>query len=334
MADVKNLVKIVLDARANKVAGNYSVDDSMEVLRQALIEANGGSTTLDYRAIRDGKCNGVFALVEEIINKTVMEGLPESCPLFNFVDWRNMKEGDTNVFEIRDNGVFIVSDIAQGTQGLRRQRIAGGEEITVKTQLKGVKIYEELRRILAGRVDFNQLIDMVSEAFQKKISNDVYEATVTAFDGLVAPYSNGTVGSFDENKLTEIIDHVEAATGKKAVVLGSKQAVRKITGVKGADSNSAKEDLYAMGYFGHFYQTPILVMQNGHKAGTTDFILKNDLYVVAGDDKFIKGVTEGETLIINGDPMSNADLSQEYMVAMAYGLKAVLASEMGVYKLS
>ena len=333
MAD-KNLIKLAVDAYKGHVAGNYSVDDSMEVLRQALIEANGGSTTLDYRAIRDGKCNGVFALVEEIINKTVMEGLPESCPLFNFVEWRNMKEGDTNVFEIRDNGVFIVSDIAQGTQGLRRQRIAGGEEFTVKTQLKGIKIYEELRRILAGRVDFNQLIDMVSEAFQKKISNDVYEATVAAFDGLVAPYSNGTAGSFDENKLTEIIDHVEAATGKKAVILGSKQAVRKITGVKGADSNSAKEDLYAMGYFGKFYTTPILVMQNGHKEGTTNFILKNDLYIVAGDEKFIKGATEGETLIINGDPMNNADLSQEYMVAMAYGLKAVLASEMGIYKLS
>lgn len=333
MAD-KNLIKLAVDAYKGHVAGNYSVDDSMEVLRQALIEANGGSTTLDYRAIRDGKCNGVFALVEEIINKTVMEGLPESCPLFDFVEWRNMKEGDSNVFEIRDNGVFIVSDIAQGTQGLRRQRIAGGEEFTVKTQLRGIKIYEELRRILAGRVDFNQLIDMVSEAFQKKISNDVYNATVTAFDGLVAPYSNGTAGSFDENKLTEIIDHVEAATGKKAVILGSKQAVRKITGVKGADSNSAKEDLYAMGYFGKFYTTPILVMQNGHKEGTTDFILKNDLYIVAGDEKFIKGAMEGETLIINGNPMDNADLSQEYMVAMAYGLRAVLASEMGIYKLS
>lgn len=334
MADVKNLVKIVLDARANRVAGNYSVDDSMEVLRQALIEANGGSTTLDFRAIRDGKCNGLFSIVEEIINKVVMEGLPESCPLFDYVEWRNLKEGDTNVFELRDNGVFIVSDIAQGTQGLRRQRITGGEEITVKTQLKGVKIYEELRRILAGRVDFNELIDKVSEAFQKKISNDVYEAIVAAFDGLVAPYSNGTAGSFDENKLTEIIDHVEATTGKKAVILGSKQAVRKITGVKGADSNSAKEDLYAMGYFGKFYTTPIMVMQNGHKEGTTNFILKNDLYIVAGDDKFIKGATEGETLIINGDPMNNADLSQEYMVAMAYGLKAVLCEQMGIYKLS
>lgn len=334
MADTKNLIKLVLDSRANRVAGNYSVDDSMEVLRQALIDANNGSDKLDYRAIRDGKCNGLFAVVEEIINKTVMEGLPESTPLFQFVEWRNLKEGDTNVFEIRDNGVFIVADIAYGTQGLRRQRILGGEEITVKTQLKGIKIYEELRRILAGRVDFNHLIDLVSESFQKKIANDMYEAVVNAFDGLVAPYSNGAAGSFDEAKLTEIIDHVEAATGKKAVILTSKQGARKITGVRGADSNTAKEKMFAMGYYDDFYTTPILVMQNGHKAGTTEFILKDDLYIVAGDEKFIKAATEGETLIINGDPLHNADLSQEYMVAMAYGMKAVLCAEMGIYKLS
>lgn len=334
MAEVKDLVKIVLDARANRVAGNYSTGDAMEVLRQELIELNGGSTKLDYRAIRDGKCNGLFAVIEEIINKTVIDGLPESCPLFDYVEWRNLKEGDTNVFELRDNGVFIVADIAHGTQGLRRQRLGGGEEITVKTQLKGIKVYEELRRILAGRVDFNEFIDKVSEAFQKKITDDMYEAVVAAFDGLVSPYSNGAAGSFDEGKMTEIIDHVEAATGMKAKILASKQAARKITGVRGADSNSAKEDLYAMGYFGHFYTTPIIVMQNAHKAGTTDFILKNDLYIVAGDDKFIKAVTEGETLIIPGDPMNNADLSQEFMMAQQYGLKAVLCEEMGIYKLS
>lgn len=334
MADVKNLIKMVVDARTGHVAGDYSVNDTMETLRQALIEANGGSTKLDYRAIRDGKCNGLFSIVEEIINKTVIEGLPDSCPLFDYIEWRNLKEGDTNVFELKDKGVFIVSDIAQGTQGLRRQRLAGGEEITVKTKLKGIKIYEELRRILAGRVDFNDLIDKVSVAFQKKISEDAYNAVVTAFDGLVAPYTTGVAGSFDEDKLTEIIDHVEAATGQKAVIIGSKQAVRKITGVKGADSNSAKEDLYAMGHYGHFYTTPIVTMQNGHKTGTTDFILNNDLYIVAGDEKFIKAATEGETLIINGDALHNADLSQEYLMAMAYGMKAVLCEQMGIYKLA
>ena len=333
MAD-KNLVKIAIDAYKGHVAGNYSVDDSMEVLRQALIEANGGSTKLDYRAIRDGKCNGLFAIVEEIINKTVIEGLPESCPLFNYVDFRNLAEGDTNVFELRDNCIFVVADIADGTQGLRRQRFSGGEEVTVKTQLKGIKIYEEMRRILAGRVDFNEFIDKVSEAFQKKIKEDMYSAVIGAFNGLVSPYTNGSAGSFNEATLVDIIDHVEAATGMKATILGSKQAVRKITNVKGADSTSAKEDLYNMGYYGHFYTTPIIVMENGHKPGTKDFILDNDLYIVAGDDKFIKFVTEGDTLIIPTESTQNADLSQEYLMAMRYGVKAVVCAEMGIYKLS
>ena len=328
----KDLVRLAIDAYKGHAAGNYSQADNMETLRQALIEANGGSTKLDYRAIRDGKCNGLFAIVEEIITKTVIEGLPESCPLFQFVDFRNLAEGDTNVFEIRDGGLFMVADIAHGTQGLRRQRLTGGEEITVKTQLKGIKIYEELRRILAGRVDFNELIDKVKESFDKKISNDIYGAIVAAFEGIVPPYeANGT---FTEEKLTEIIDHIEAVTGKKAYILGSKQAVRKITNIKGADSNSAKEDLYAMGYFGHFYTTPILVMQNGHKMGTTDFILGNDLYIVAGDDKFVKFATEGETLIIPGDALANADLSQEYFMAMQYGLSVIFAEQAGVYKLA
>ena len=328
----KDLVRLAIDSYKGHVAGNYSVDDSMEVLRQALVEANGGSTKLDYRAIRDGKCNGLFAIVEEIINKTVIEGLPESCPLFDYVDYRNLAEGDTNIFEIRDNGLFVVSDIADGTQGLRRQRLTGGEEITVKTQLKGIKIYEELRRVLAGRVDFNELIDKVAESFQKKINNDIYAAVKAGFDGLISPYKES--GSFDESKLTEIIDHVEAATGKKAFILGSKQAVRKITGVKGADSASAKEDLFAMGYFGHFYTTPIIVMENAHKVGSTDFVLSNDLYIVASDDKFVKFVTEGDTLIIPGDALGNADLSQEYFMAERYGISVVFAEAFGEYALS
>lgn len=330
---MNDVIKLAVDMYKGHVAGNYSTSDQNEVIRQALIEANGGSTALDFRAIRDGQCNKLFALIEEIITKTVIEGLPESCPLFDFVEFRNLKEGDTNIFEIEDDGLFFVAEIADGTQGLRRQRMEGGEELTIKTKLKGVKIYEELRRILAGRVDIMKMIAKVSESFQKQINSDIYDVTVAAFEGLVAPFKEA--GSFDEAKLQAIIDHVEAATGQKAKIIGSKQAVRKITGVKGADSNSAKEDLYAMGYFGHFYTTPILVMNNAHRAGTNEFILGNDLYIVAGEDKFVKFVTEGDTLIINGDPLHNADLSQEYLMAMRYGLKAIFASNgFGHYKLS
>ncbi len=331
MAD-KNLIKLAVDSYKGRVAGNYSVDDSQETLRQALIEMNGGSNKMDYKKFRAGASNGIFELIEEILTKTVIEGLPDSCPLFNYVDFRNLAEGDSNIFEIKDHGVFVVADIAHGTQGLRRQRLTGGEELTVKTQLKGVKIYEELRRILAGRIDFNEFIDKVAEAFTKKINNDIYEATKAAFDGLVAPYKES--GSFSEDKLAAIIDHVEADTGLKATILCSKQAARKITGVKGADANSAKEDLYNMGYFGHFYTTPIIVMDNAHKEGTTEFILSNDLYIVASDDKFVKFVTEGDTLILNTPSENNADLSQEYLMTQQYGLKVIFSAQFGEYQLS
>ncbi len=329
----KDLVQIAIDAYKGTPSGNYSVSDSMETLKLALVELNGGSTKLDYRAIRDGKCGGLFAVIEEIITKTVIEGLPDTCPLFDFVDFRNLSLGDTNIFEIEDDNLFIVADIAEGTQGIRRQRITGGTEMPVKAQLKGIKIYEEINRLLSGRTDFNKLIDKVTKSFALKINSDMYGGIVAGFGNLTTPYKAS--GSFEENKLLTLIDHVEAANdGKTAFILGSKQAVRKITGVTGADANSAKEDLYAMGYYGHIGENPIIAMKNAHKVGSTEFVLGNDLYVICADDKFVKLVTEGDTLIIPGDPLNNADLSQEFLMGQRYGTAIVMKETNGVYQLS
>lgn len=74
MPDNSNIVKLAVDAYRGNVE-QYSTKQSMEVLRQALIEANGGSTILNYKNIRDGKCVGLFTLIEEILSRTVVEGL-------------------------------------------------------------------------------------------------------------------------------------------------------------------------------------------------------------------------------------------------------------------
>lgn len=74
MPDNSNIVKLAVDAYRGNVE-QYSTKQSMEVLRQALIEANGGSTVLNYKNIRDGKCVGLFTLIEEILSRTVVEGL-------------------------------------------------------------------------------------------------------------------------------------------------------------------------------------------------------------------------------------------------------------------
>lgn len=325
MADMKDIVKVAVDAYRGNVE-KYSVGQSMELLRKALVEANGGSTTLNYKNIRDGKCSGLFTLIEEVLSRTVVEGL-QGDEYFNaLVDFRNVAEGDKNLFLVEDSNLFVVSDAADGTQGIRRQRLGGVSEVSIPTTLKVVKIYEELNRVLSGRVDFNEFINKVSESFRQKLLNDIY----TLWSGATANDFGGVTyfpaaGACDEEELLDLISHVEAAAnGKPASIIGTKKAVRNLApSIQGTDS---ERDIYNLGYYGKFYGTPVVVAPQRHKVGSTEFTLSDDiLTIIAGDDKPIKCVYEGNPIVLMGDPMSNGDLTQEYLYGEKYGMGIVLA---------
>lgn len=331
MAIDSNLIKLAVDGYKGHVAGDYSVNDTQEALRKALVEANGGSTKLDIKAIRDGRCNGVFAIIEELVNVIHEEGLKGDEFFMNMVEDRNLSLGDTNKFHIERECLFAVADIAEGTQGVRRQRIEAGQDITINTQLRAIKIYEELNRVLAGRIDFNKLVDLVGKSFTKQELDATYDAFVGMFKKLKAHYTE--TGSFDEDKLLELIDHVEASTGETAVIVGTRKALRKIK--TAVVSDSAKEEMYAMGHFGRFNGTELVAVKQRHKSGTDDFILDdNVLYVFAGDTKPIKRVTEGDVTMLMGTPMSNADMSQEFLMMKRTGIAVIFDRDFGVYNLS
>lgn len=74
MAEMNDIVQVAVDAYHGNTV-KYSKGESMELLQKALVAANGGSTKLNYKNIRDGKCNGLFTLIEEILSRTVVEGL-------------------------------------------------------------------------------------------------------------------------------------------------------------------------------------------------------------------------------------------------------------------
>lgn len=288
MAEIKDIVKLAVDAYRGNVE-KYSVNQSQDTLRQVLIEANNGKTTLDFRDIRDGRCNGLFTLLEEILSATVVQGLQGDEHFNTLVEFRNVAEGDSPVFIVEDNNLFVVADAADGTQGIRRQRLGGKTETTIPTTLKVVRIYEELNRVLSGRVDFNTMINKVAESFRQKLLNDIY----TLWSGATAAQMGGTTyfptaGSYDEDGLLELIAHVEAAAGgKQATIVGTKKALRNLK--ESIISDGAKDELHNMGYVGKFYGTPVVATPQRHKVGSTEFVLDdNCLTVIAGDDKPIK----------------------------------------------
>lgn len=330
MADMKDIVKLAVDGYKGNVE-KYSASQAQDTLREALIAANNGNTTLSYRDIRDGKCQGLFSIIEEILQKTVWDELTNNDYFNALVDSRNIALGDENLFVVKDSNLFAVAEISEGNQAIRRQRIGGATEVSIPTKLKAVRIYEELNRVLAGRVDFNAMIADVSKSFRNQLLNDIYSLWI----GATAEQMGGetyfpAAGDYDEDDLLDLIAHVEAAAGgRTATIIGTKKAARKLAPSIMADS--AKEDLYDLGYYGKFYGSPVVVTPQRHKVGTTQFVLDdNVLTIVAGDDKPVKLVYEGDPLMIMGDPLTNADLTQEYFYADRWGIGLVLAQNNGI----
>ena len=333
MNTMNDIVKLAVDNYHGTVK-NFSADESNEVLRKALVDLNGGSDKITYKTLRNGASNGLFEIIEEILTRTVNEGLTGNEFFNQMVEFRNIALGDTNVFWVEDANLFRVDEIAEGHQGVRRQRIEGGTEVPINTRLYACKIYEELNRILAGRVDFNSMINRVGESFRQKLLNDIYKVWV----GLTAADLGGNVyfpaaGNYDEDTLLDIVAHVEAASGGQQVtIMGTKRALRNLApSIQGAES---KSDLYNLGYYGKFYSSDVVALPQRHEVGSTNFILPdNELSIVASTtDKPIKCVTEGESLIIQGNPLDHGDLTSTYFCAQRYGLGVVTSGFTGIGK--
>ena len=93
-----DIINLAVDAYNGVPVKDYSVKDSMSVLRKALIEANNGSTKLNIKAIRDGECKGLFSIVETILQKTVVEGFAGDEFFTNLVEFKSVALGDENDF--------------------------------------------------------------------------------------------------------------------------------------------------------------------------------------------------------------------------------------------
>lgn len=331
MSDRAKLVKLAKEIYNNRFTSDkFTNNDANEVLRQAFIELNGGKTTIDFKSMRRNQVE-MFEIIEEILQNTVLEGLPDDSFFSQFVEYKNLALGDQNSFYVPDRTMLVVSEIADGTTVLRRQRLDVGTNVSITTSWKGVKIYEHLSRLLSGRVDFNEMLTALEKAFRLKINDDIYTAFTGAFASLPAGFTNS--GSFDEDSLIDIVEHVEAATGKTALIAGTMKALRKVT--TASVSDTAKEDMYKMGYYGNFNGTPMMRIKQVHTVGTYTFKLsENDIYVCTTDEKPVKFVTEGEVRIVNGDALANPDLTQDYFSATQYGTGIVITDLFGKYEIS
>lgn len=320
-----NFRKLCIDAYRG-VPTAFAEGNPTDVIVNKIKEANNGSTTIDYKAIRDGKCPELFAIIEELIDVALDVAATEDSPIRDMIETKNGAWGDKPEFLISDNSLLTVDVVANGTQGIRRQRLIGGQKVTLTPVNKAIKIYEELILILSGRIDWVEFVNRVAKSFEREF----YASVAAQLNNLsTARFNVSASGSPTESGLLGLVEKVEAATGKTAYILGTRTALRNFTMTQVGEK--VKDDHYDMGYSGKFNGTDCIRLKNYLDAAGNFVLSDTRVYVIAGDDKFIKHYVEGEPIVIARDAADNADLTQEYTVIRREGIAVAVSATMGVY---
>lgn len=292
-----------------------------DMIRNALNKAFGGINLNDGNAVKKALAyNKVdFEIINEIISVAIDLSAQESSALWDFVELKRGDLGDQNKFVVEGSDLLHVDVITHGTQGVRRQRLLS-KELTVPTETKAIKIYEEMVRLAAGRTNWAKFVEKVGKSFD----NDRFTAVAQAFTGITASGDYAKGGSFTESNMINLLTTVEE-NGQKPKIFGSLQALRNLT--MAMTGETIKDDYYNMGYMGKF---------NGYDcfriAGKG--IPTNKLFVVGADEKFIKMYDEGETITIPHSWTETADKTQELQVERTYGVEVVMGGKVGVYTIS
>lgn len=332
MADKNAIIKLAVDICKNKVNTEFASgdrDEQMKVLNDALIEANGGSKKLNFKSMRNN--NELFEIIETILELNDVQGFEDNPFFEQFVDYRNTALGDENSFYIPDNTLFTVSTTAEGIGSTIRQRINQGKNETIATSLRTISAYEELNRLLAGRIDIVEFVDKIRRTFADMRMNTIYTTFYNGISGLPAAFT--TTGSYSETDLLDIIAHVEASTGGDGMIIGTKKALSKVT--TAVVSDGAKERYNQLGFYGMFNGTPMMEIKQSHKTGTYDFVVSDsDLWIVTSNDKPIKFVTEGEAIFSQSTDFGNADLTVDMFAGERWGVGIVLNQLYGQFRIS
>lgn len=296
-----------------------------DMIVNAINKAFGGINLNDAKAVRNAIAyNKVdFEIINELIDTAINLSAEENSEVWNFVDFKSAALGDKNKFTIEGNDLLHVDVITHGTQGVRRQRMLG-TELTVETTTKAIKIYEEMVRLAANRINWTKFVEKVGKSFD----NDRFNAVTGAFSGLAAKatgdYKKGSVGTaFSEKDMIDLLTTVEN-DGNTPKIFGSLQALRNLNMAMAGDE--VRRDYYNFGYMGKFngYDTFRISGKN---------VPTDQIFVIGTDEKFIKMFDEGDTLTIAHNFTETADKTQELMVERTYGVELIMANKVGVYQL-
>lgn len=264
--------------------GTIKEHEATDMVTNAILDVCGCREKFNMNKFMDNKYK-VFQILEDVLTEPVKDGI---VPQYQaWMDVQNVGYNETYKFKTLDNELFRVGVVANGTHDFHRQRLMNGK-LNMSTFELGIKIYEEFHSLRTGQVNFTEMIDRVRESFDAEIMGMVVRMIQTSFDGLDTKFK--VKGSYDETKLLEIIDRVQAKSRKKPVIYGTRTALSNLKGLSETD----KEDIRNHGCLRMWNGITCIEIPQALDS-KDDFIVDNKtLFVIPDGTKIVKLLMEGE----------------------------------------
>ncbi len=265
-----------------------------------------------------------FAVVSAMIDMILPNTLIGSIGLYT--DIKNIGWGDSALFDIEPNGLFLVSKGGRAQKNTNLHKQFKGT-VTVTPEPRQLTVGVSLYRVLSGAESLASFVSKCVLSMETQVTIDCYNAFSTLMSNLSTTATTGLqVSGYSQAELMRLCAIVEAWTRQKPVIVGTSIALLNVLPTD-ANYRYTLEDSYAkIGYVRQAFGYDTLMLPNVADY-TTQFgrvISDSYLWILApGSQKLLKLVLEGSTLSNTESTFENANLLQRSTLVKSYGVAVV-----------
>ncbi len=290
------------------------------------------------RALESDNGKQFFQIIEEILDKKIDTGWHENEFFNEFVEIRNLADGDNNEFWTDDDIILEVAKVSGDHHDLTMQRLTEGESYHVGLSDYAVKVGSPLRLFLTGRKNWADFIKAVAEAYAEEVQNEVYAEVMAVGDAVPAQFHK-TIAITAENKsiVDNLIDDVAMVNGNVPVILmGTKTALRNFNNLSEVNwrPEYLKEQVAKTGILGDYESTAMVEIPQRFKRNDLSQKLVSTSKILVlplvSDNKFVKFVDGGETTLEVSEAGKTRDDMQSYEAQRRMGIGTRLTRYFGV----
>lgn len=332
LKDLVKLAKLAVNANPSTTYSfegeSFTASEVNQTLRNELNAIAG-----DYHKFQENK-HTIFRLMEETIDDILPQRVLEQYGMF--AEFKQVAQGDKAIFKQR----VTAASRRRAKQFITKVGLAGiyevfkldGKSYELPITAFGGAAQVSIEEFLDGRVDFNELVDIVMEGLDEAIYLEIEKALIGAADSL-ATNNKTTQSSFVESAMDKLIS-IADSYGRSTIYCTFEFAATMIPS-DGWDamSDSMKEQMWNNGYFARYKGHDVVVLNQSlvDETNTTKVIDPSYAWIIptGSNEKPVKIAFEGQTLV---DDRKNDDWSREIQVYKKLGVGALIANNICVYK--